>query len=255
MTDRISLATLFDGPFKHIKRTVKSFLKPLGIGSVMQTTTTDLHKQTSLFMEGRYTVLYRARTELEALLHQIYSDMGMLEWEEMLSPIDKSLVIPTIGHSSRTSSGFDEALQCDEKPEELAIIVSESRLKKFHPLFLKSVAFMHKGASVYNEIQSSIASFQDQNVHITYNNNTVQMNIGGFVWWSVFISSIQSCKELNITKKVTRVYSIVNEHKSYLLDDISLVTADKRYFVECEGEGKVINLNFNIYLIEYGRVL
>lgn len=249
MTDRISLATIFNGQFKHIKRTVKNFLKPFGIGNILQTTITDDVKQTSLLMEGQDIILHATRNKLESFLHQLYPEMGTIEWAESFSgsPIYDSHIRPTFGCLSRSSSGFDELLH-EELSEKSEIVDKSNWEKRFHPTFIQAVSLIQRGAEVYHDIQSSVATFQEKVVHITYKDTTVQMNVGVMVFWSVFITFLQICKKLKIVNCVTGVYCLIGNDKSYVLGDLSLLKAGERYYVECDGDALIDNVILYLFI-------
>ena len=238
MSHRISLAIQITGNFKHLKRTIKELLKRRGVGHILQTTQVydslnDNQKQTCLFMEGYSTVLYHAQEELVSHLHSTFPGIYIQDWQEMASdvPLLGSHIAPTPGSLSKDSSGYKEEL------EEHQIQKPEERKWKdyFGSGFIQIVTAIQNGRQVAYEIHSSIESIKEKFVYISYKSNTVHLNIGACILWSLLKKVIQDCEGLQLKKPIQRMYAMVEGKKCYETDWFGL-KPDGVYYVETEDE-------------------
>ena len=70
---------------------------------------------------------------------------------------------------------------------------------------------------------------------MTYKSNTVHLNIGVCVSWTMVKQVIQDCEDLMIKKPIKRIYSIVEGKKSYEKDWFGL-KAEGFYYIETEDD-------------------
>ena len=243
MSVRITYETSVTGHFKGLKTELKSFLKSRGVGCFIQTAyLPDVNETriTHLIMEGESATLFVVKEALDKHLRHTYQDIELAEWaeHESTTTLAHSLLVPTAGCKSTTSSGYAETPEGKPKsPPEWKYIVASG--------FNTVVGYLRDVGYAVAVTQSAVSGLPKA-ISVTYKGITAVVNVAHCGTWMNFVALLKDDKDLAIEKDkpIERVYFLDGSEKTYVRV-IEFLKEGVRYYVEEEVKKKeaVVDLN------------
>lgn len=236
MSVRITFETSVTGYFKGLKTELKSFLKSRGVGCFILTAYLPDENETRIthfLMEGESATLFVVKEALDTHLRHIYQDILLGEWveHESTTPLTHTLLVPTAGCKSITSSGYAEIPEGKPKsPPEWKYIVASG--------FNTVVGYLRDVGYAVAVTQSAVSGLPKA-ISVTYKGVTAVVNVAYCGTWMNFVALLKDDKNLTVEKDkaIERVYYLDASEKTFV-SDIELLKEGVRYYVELKVDKK-----------------